>query len=177
MLENVSLKTGCQIPLPTQRVCHVSSCCSGSESHYINSLTSSRSLVPCHQELAHLFAFWPPSLYESAEGLLGSGQPPLLRQSAGLVHQTCYEWGRKPVLEPRYVRVQSDCCCGFHESFRSILRRKSGPLVQSIALQYYSPLVNALSRLKGGRPVLPLSTCSRDWLMYMIWSLKVQNVI
>lgn len=49
----------------------------------------------------------------------------------------------QPVLEPRYGRVQTGCCHGLHESFRAIPRRKLEPLVQSLALQYYSPVANA----------------------------------
>lgn len=47
------------------------------------------------------------------------------------------------MLEPRYVRMQTGCCRGLRESCRAILRRKLGPLGQSLVLQYYSLLANA----------------------------------
>lgn len=65
------------------------------------------------------------------------------RESSGVAHRLCFEWAPRIVLELRYVRVQNGCCRGLCESFGAILRRKLGPLVQSLALQFYNSLANA----------------------------------
>lgn len=49
----------------------------------------------------------------------------------------------KQTLIHRYVRVQTACCRGLHESLRAIPRSKLEPSVQTLGLQYYSLLADA----------------------------------